>query len=582
MSMLEKINMADDVKNLNMDELIVLCQEIREAILFRNSVVGGHVAPNLGIVEVAVALHKVFESPKDKIVWDVSHQCYPHKILTGRKKGFLSIEGLREISGYTNPNESEHDFFKVGHTSTSVSLALGLAKARDIKGESCNVIAVLGDGSMSGGEALEGLSNAGVFGGNFIVVLNDNEMSIAENQGGIYKNLQKLRDTLGKAECNIFKALGFEYLYVEEGNSLENLIEAFEKVKNTDKPVVVHVHTLKGKGYKKAEENREMWHWNLPFDIDSGEIKIDMSGENYREITYQYLSKKVKEDGDVVLVNAGTPGIFGLNKERRMELGDRFVDVGIAEEHAVAFSSGLAKGGCKPVYMVMSSFVQRTYDQLSQDLALNENPAVVLVDWGGISGADATHLCVFDIPLISNIPNVVYLSPVTVEEYLAMLEWGIEQKDKSVVIRIPTKIMHTNDDVLKDYGNLNQFEVKKKGKDVAIIGVGNFFDLGLKVVRALSEKKIDATLINPRYLTGIDERVLNDLAREHKVVVTLEDGVLDGGYGEKIARFFGKTDVKVLNYGARKEFTDRVALDDLYERYRLKEDLIVEDILELL
>lgn len=582
MSYIEKINGLADLKAFNLEEMKGLAKEIRDAILFRNSIVGGHVGPNLGIVEVAIALHYVFESPKDKIVWDVSHQCYPHKILTGRKEGFLSVEGMKKISGYTNPFESEHDFFKIGHTSTSVSLALGLAKARDIKKERANVIAVLGDGSLSGGEALEGLSNGAVLGSNFIVVLNDNEMSIAENHGGLYNNLKELRETKGEAPCNMFKALGYQYIYVEDGNSLEELIEVFNKVKGCDKPIVVHVRTLKGKGYLRAEENKERWHWNLPFDIESGEPKISMDGENYTEITYQYLSEKVKKDNDVVLVNAGTPGIFGLNKERREILGDKFVDVGIAEEHAVAFSSGLAKGGCKPVYMVMSSFVQRTYDQLSQDLALNENPAVVLVQWGGIANSDPTHLCVFDIPLIANIPNIVYLAPTSKQEYLAMLEWGIEQKEKSVVIRIPNKVVYRDEGVLKDYSKLNKYEMIKKGKDVAVIGVGSFFELGQKVVEGLSLKGIDASFINPRYLTGLDEELLTELASNHKVVITLEDGVLDGGFGEKIARFFGATDVKVLNYGAKKEFSDRVSLDELYSCYRLKEEMIIEDICKLL
>ncbi|MBR5598432.1 MAG: 1-deoxy-D-xylulose-5-phosphate synthase [Alphaproteobacteria bacterium] len=582
MSYIENINSPVDLKKLNLEEMKILAEEIREAILFRNSIVGGHVAPNLGIVEVAMALHYVFESPEDKIVWDVSHQCYPHKILTGRKEGFLSVEGIKKISGYTNQDESEHDFFKVGHTSTSVSLALGLAKARDIKKEKSNVIAVLGDGSLSGGEALEGLSNAGVFRGNFIVVLNDNEMSIAENHGGLYENLRLLRETKGNAECNMFKALGFCYKYVEDGNSLEDLIEAFSEIKDFGKPVVVHVHTKKGKGYKFAEGNKERWHWNFPFDIKTGESKVVFDKENYTEITYNFLNNKIKKDKSIVLVNAGTPGIFGLNSERRESLGENFVDVGIAEEHAVAFSSGLAKGGCKPVYMVMSSFVQRTYDQLSQDLALNENPAVILVEWGGISGADMTHLCVFDVAMISNIPNIVYLSPVSVEEYLAMLEWGIEQKEKSVVIRIPREVVHTENEVLKDYSELNIFDVVKKGSEVLVIGAGNFFRLAEKVCEKLEEKNINPTLINPRYLTGVDEKLLTELQTDHKIVITLEDGVLDGGFGEKIARFYGKSNVKVLNYGALKEFSDRVSIDELYERYRLKEDLIVEDILELL
>ena len=578
---LDKICGPHDVKKLNLDELKAVCKEIRDAILYRNSVIGGHVAPNLGIVETAVALHYVFESPKDKIVWDVSHQCYPHKILTGRKEGFLSEEGIGKISGYTNQDESEHDFFKIGHTSTAVSLALGLAKGRDLRKEKSNVIAVLGDGSLSGGEALEGLNNASVLNSNFIVVLNDNEMSIAENHGGLYTNLRELRKTKGESSSNMFKALGFDYLYVEDGNSLEDMIEVFKKVKDTKKPTVVHIHTIKGKGYKFAEENKERWHWNVPFDIESGEAKVSFDGENYADITYEFLKEKIDKDKSVVIVNAGTPGVFGLNAQRRNELGDNYVDVGIAEGHAVAFSSGLAKSGCKPVYMVMSSFVQRTYDQLSQDLALNENPAVILTYWGGISGADMTHLCTFDIPLISNIPNIVYLAPTSVEEYLAMLDWGIEQKERSVVIRVPRDIVH-EEKVVEDFGNLNKYKVVKEGSKVAIVAEGSFLVLGKKVCEELKNHNIDATLINPRYLTGIDEELLTKLEENHDLVATLEDGEIDGGFGEKIARFYGVKAMKVLNFGAKKEFTDKVSINELYERYHLTYKLVVDDIVKAL
>ncbi len=578
---LDKINEPSDIKNFNIDELKKVCEEIREAILYRNSEIGGHVGPNLGIVETAVALHYVFKSPYDKIVWDVSHQCYPHKILTGRKEGFLSKEGIKKISGYTNQDESEHDFFKIGHTSTSVSLALGLAKGRDLLGLKSNVIAVLGDGSLSGGEALEGLNNASVLNKNFIIVLNDNEMSIAENHGGLYYNLRELRKTNGLSSSNMFKALGFEYLYVENGNDLEDLIEAFNKVKDTNKPVVVHIHTQKGKGYRFAEANKERWHWSVAFDKESGEPKFSFEGENYADITYEFLKDKINKDKKVVIVNAGTPGVFGLNEERRKALGDNYVDVGIAEGHAVAFSSGLAKSGCKPVYMVMSSFVQRTYDQLSQDLALNENPAVILTYWGGISGADMTHLCTFDISMISNIPNIVYLAPTSVEEYLAMLEWGVEQNERSVVIRVPREIVH-EEKVLDDFGILNKYKVVNEGSKVAIIAEGSFLELGKKVCDELKKHDIMATLINPRYLTGIDVELLDDLIEKHEVVATLEDGELDGGFGEKIARFYGDKSMKVLNFGSKKEFTDKVNLQELYERYHLTPEMIVSDIMKLI
>ncbi|MBQ8750587.1 MAG: 1-deoxy-D-xylulose-5-phosphate synthase [Alphaproteobacteria bacterium] len=579
---LQNITKPEDVKKLNLGQLELLASEIREAILNRDSIIGGHVGPNLGIVETAIALHYVFNSPIDKIVWDVSHQCYPHKLLTGRSDGFITNEGMKKISGYTNQDESEHDFFKVGHTSTAVSLASGLAKARDLKNEKHNVIAIIGDGSLSGGEALEGFSNAAVLGSNIIIILNDNEMSIAENHGGLYNNLRLLRETNGCAECNMFKALGFEYKYVKDGNSINDMIEALSSLKDTDKPSVLHIHTQKGKGYKYAEENKEKWHWSVPFDIENGNPKWDMSGENINDLTYNYIVDKIKKDNTVVVVNAGTPGVFGLNDEKRKILGKHFVDVGIAEEHAVAFSSALAKGGAKPIFLVMSSFIQRTYDQLSQDLALNNNPAVILVAWGGISGADMTHLCSFDISMISNIPNLVYLAPTSIEEYMAMLDWAVEQNKHPVIIRQPKEMIHSSLPIDTDYSNLNTYKIANQGNCVAIIAEGSFFELGKNLALELNKHNINPTLINPRYLTGIDENCLENLKSNHQIVVTLEDGELDGGFGEKITRFYGTSDMKVLNYGSFKEFTDRANLDDLYNRYRLKPELIVKDIMAIL
>ena len=580
MSYLDNINSPADVKKLSLKELEALAEEIRSAVLNRDSKIGGHVGPNLGIVETTIALHYVFNSPEDKIVYDVSHQSYPHKILTGRKNGFLTDEGMREISGYTNPAESEHDHFIVGHTSTSVSLACGLAKARDLKGEKHNVIAVIGDGSLSGGEALEGFDNAAVLNSNIIIIVNDNEMSIAENHGGLYGNLRLLRQTGGKAEGNMFKALGFDYRYLEEGNDIAKLTSLMKEVKDTDKPTVLHIHTEKGKGYKPAEEHKETWHWSVPFDIASGNPTVDLSGENYNSITVNYLQEKIAKDKKVVLINAGTPGAIGMTPDMRQKFGRNFVDVGIAEEHGVAMASALAKGGCKPVFWVLSSFVQRTYDQLSQDLALNKNPAVILIGWNGISGGDATHLGTFDIPLISNIPNLVYLAPTTKEEYLSMLDWGIEQTSHPVVIRIPSTVVHAEKETEKTFERLNTYKVEQQGSNVALIAAGSFFELGRRAAAKLAEQGITATLVNPRYLTGLDENLLNSLKADHKIVATLEDGELDGGFGEKIARFYGDSNMKVLNFGAKKEFTDRVPVEELYKRYHLTPELIAADILK--
>lgn len=579
--LLETINSPKDIKKLSLAELQQLAQEIRDGILNRDSLIGGHVGPNLGIVETIIALHYVFDTPKDKIVYDVSHQCYPHKMLTGRWKGFFDAEEMRKISGYTNPNESEYDNFIVGHTSTSVSLATGLAKARDLRGEHHKVIALIGDGSLSGGEALEGFSNAAVLNSNILIIVNDNEMSIAENHGGIYTNLRLLRETNGTAECNMFRAWGFEYRYVADGNNQENMIKVLQELKDVKKPTVLHIHTLKGKGYAPAEENKERWHWSLPFDRKTGEITADISGENYSDITYDFLYARHQQDKNMVVISAGTPGAYGLNQERRASFGENYIDVGIAEEQAVAMASALAKGGCRPVFMVYSSFLQRTYDQLSQDLALNNNPAVILVFSAGISGMDATHLGSFDIPLVANIPNIVYLAPTGKEEYLAMLNWGLNQNEHPVVIRVPLAVTKGGK-AEESYGDLNRYQLVKQGSKVAVLALGSFFELGESVVAELKEQGIDATLVNPRYITGVDEKLLNELAKNHQVVATLENGELDGGFGEKIASFYGASKVKVLNFGAKKEFTDRVPYAELMKRYHLTPEQITADIMNVL
>ena len=422
---IEKINSPADVKKLDINELEVLASEVRSGLMNRLSKKGGHFGPNFGFVEATIALHYVFDSPKDKFVFDVSHQSYTHKMLTGRKDAYLYDEHFGDISGYTNPEESEHDFFNVGHTSTSVSLACGLAKGRDLKGEKGNVIAVIGDGSLSGGEALEGIDFASELESNFIILVNDNDMSIAENHGGLYKNLKALRDSDGKCECNLFKAMGLDYLYVGEGNDIAKLIEAFKKVKDIDHPIAVHVNTVKGKGYKPAETNKEDWHWCMPFDIETGKSRFSFDGEDYSSLTCDFLMKKMKADKRVTTIVAAVPTNIGFTADKRKEAGKQFIDVGIAEEHAVAMASGIAKNGGKPVFATHSSFFQRTYDQISQDLCVNGNPATLLVNTASVYGMnDVTHLGLYDIPMMSNIPGLVYLAPVNCEEYFAMLDWS--------------------------------------------------------------------------------------------------------------------------------------------------------------
>lgn len=581
LQVLNKINGPKDLKQLTKNELIILASEIREVLINKLSKTGGHVGPNLGIVEATIALHYIFNSPIDKIVFDVSHQCYTHKILTGRKECFINKEKFAEVSGYTNPEESEHDLFRVGHTSTSISMACGLAKARDIKKENYNVIAIIGDGALSGGEAYEGLNNAAELNSNIIIVVNDNEMSISENHGGLYRNLELLRSTNGEAECNIFKALGFEYHYIENGNNVNELVEVFSKVKDKNRPIVVHVHTKKGKGLKYAEEQKEKWHNSTPFDIETGEVQRLGNKKEYKSIAVEYLLEKIKKDKTIVAVTAGNPGGVGFTPEFRNIAKEQFIDVGITEEHAISFVSAMAKNGLKPVFCVLSSFIQRTYDQLSQDLCINKNPAVIIVTRAGISNADITHLNCFDIPLISNIPNMVYLAPTTKEEYMAMLDWGLQQDKYPVAIRVSRdEVIETNEIIKENFDKINTYKIVKAGKEIAIIGLGNFYWLGDKVRKKLKEEiGIEATLINPRYISGTDKQMLENLKKDHKMVVTLEDGVLAGGFGEKIARFYGDSEMKVLNFGARKEFTDREPITELYNRYHLTEELIVKDII---
>lgn len=578
---LENINGPSDVKKLTIEEMNKLAAEMRDALLKRASIHGGHFGPNFGMVEATIALHYVFESPEDKMVYDVSHQTYPHKMLTGRKDAYLYEEHYDDVSGYSNPHESEHDFFNVGHTSTSVSLACGLAKARDLKGEKGNVIAVIGDGSLSGGEALEGLDFASELKSNLIIVVNDNDMSIAENHGGLYGNLKLLRETDGKAECNFFKAMGLDYVYVGNGNDIGALIDAFKSVKDAGKPVVVHIVTLKGKGYKPAEEDKETWHWHMPFDIKTGKPLMDFDGEDYSSVTAEYLLDKMKKDKSVVAITSATPTVMGFTADKRHEAGSQFVDVGIAEETAVALASGIAAGGGKPVYGVYSSFIQRTYDQLSQDLCINNNPATIIVYAASVYGMnDVTHLGIYDIPMISNIPNLVYLAPTTKEEYLAMLEWSIEQNEHPVAIRVPDgEMISDGKKVSKDFSELNRYEITEKGSKIAIIGLGSFYGLACKAAKEIESRTgVKATLINPYYITGTDDELLESLKADHDVVITLEDGMLDGGFGEKIARFYGNSDVKVLNYGLKKEFLDRYDVNEVLKENHLTPEQIADDL----
>lgn len=577
--LLEKIQSPKDVKVLSMPQLHELAQEIRDGILNRDSNIGGHVGPNLGIVETTIAMHYVFNCPEDKFVFDVSHQSYPHKMLTGRAFGYYDNNRFQEISGYSSPAESpEYDQFELGHTSTSISLASGLQKARDIKGTKENIVVLIGDGSLSGGEALEGLDEVGELDTGIIIIVNDNEMSIAENHGGLYKNLALLRETNGKAECNLFRAMGLDYKYVADGNDVETLIKTFQEVKDIDHPIVVHIHTEKGKGYAPAEQNKEPWHWSMPFDIETGKPKIEGGGEDYGNMTAEYLLEEMKKDKHLVAVTSGTPTVAGFFKNRREEAGAQHVDVGIAEEQAVAMISGMAKGGIRPVYNVYSTFIQRTYDQIAQDLCINGNPAVINVFCASLYGMnDITHIGFYDIPMLSNIPNLVYLAPTCWEEYKAMMAWGIQQTSHPVAIRVPGgTVTHSDEQFDEDYSELNRFKMTHKGSKVAIVALGAFYGLGKQVAALLKEQKgIDATLINPRYITGLDEEMLESLKADHEKVITLEDGALEGGFGEKIARFYGDSDMRTLCFGIKKGLYDRYDYQQLAKDNELTPEQIV-------
>lgn len=574
---LEKINSPADVKKLNSDEMRALADEMRTALIKKLSIHGGHCGPNLGMAEAIIALHYVFDSPVDKIVFDVSHQSYCHKMLTGRKDAFLDEAKYDEVTGYSSQQESPHDFFTIGHTSTSVSLACGLAKGRDLIGGKGNVIAVIGDGSLSGGEALEGLDFAHELGSNLIIVVNDNGMSIAENHGGLYENLKLLRETNGKAECNLFKAMDLDYVFVGDGNDVDQLISALSSVKDSTKPVVVHIVTEKGRGYAPAVKDKESWHWHMPFDIETGEVKFQGGGEDYNDLTAKYLMDKMDKDPAVCAITSGTPTVLGFTKDRREKYMGQFIDVGIAEEHAVALASGISANGGKPVYGVYSSFIQRTYDQLQQDLCINNNPVTILTFAASVWGMnDVTHLGIFDIPMMSNIPNLVYLAPTTYEEYIAMLDWSIEQREHPVAIRVPGGVVHC-DKPKKDYSDLNKYEVYQQGSGVAIIALGTFFGIGMQAAEMIEKRTgVKPTLINPIYITGTDDELLESLKSSHKAVITLEDGILDGGFGEKIARFYGDSDMKVANLGLKKEFLDRYDANEVLRQNGLTPEQIAD------
>lgn len=571
--LLTQTTTPEDVKALNRAELPQLCGEIRHAILESSAAVGGHVAPNLGVVELTVALHRVFNSPTDKIVFDVSHQTYAHKALTGRAYTYIDPERYGEASGFANPDESEHDLFAMGHTSTSVSLGCGLAHARDLAGDTYNVITVIGDGSLSGGLAFEGFNNAAELDSNLIIIVNDNDQSIAENHGGLYRNLAELRASNGTCERNVFRAMGLDYRYLDAGNDVLALVDALQELRDIDRPIVLHVSTAKGKGFEPAQSDPERWHHVGPFDMATGRKLCpghpsEPAPRTYADITGEALSAAIERDPQVVGITAATPYIMGFTPELRAAAGKQFVDVGIAEEHAVTFATALARSGAKPVFGVYGTFLQRAYDELWHDLCLNDMPATILVFGASIFGTTSeTHLSFFDISMLGGLPNMRYLAPACMEEYLSMLSWSLDHREHPAAIRVPGIGLVSRPDLAPaedtDY-SVARYNVVRQGRDVAVLALGDFFELGERVANRLAaEYGIEATLVNPRFATELDREFLDSLAVEHRVVVTLEDGILDGGWGERVACYLACTPLRARTFGITKGFPDRYDPNEL-------------------
>ena len=579
---LENINAPRDLRGYTAEQRRILAQEMREALIERTSLVGGHIGPNLGIIEATIALHTVFDSPRDKIVFDVSHQCYPHKMLTGRAGAYTRAAEYNDVSGFTNTDESAHDIFNIGHTSTSISLASGLAKARDLAGGTENIIAIIGDGSMSGGEALEGLNVVGEMSTNCIIVFNDNDQSISENHGGMYRKFKELRETNGQAEDNLFRAMGLRYRYVADGNDAEALIRVFSEEKDSTSPVVIHIHTTKGKGLSFAENDPEGWHRHAPFHLETGIAKKTSSPEPYTAATVDFVLETARRNPNFVYLSAGIVGGINLSPAQRAELGSQYIDVGIAEEHAVAMASGLARAGARPIFGTYSTFFQRTYDQMAQDAAINRSPAVFLATGTSLyRSTDVTHLGFYDISIFSNIPNLVYLAPTSVAEHIAVLRWAVEQREHPVMIRMPFSGYEESPyPVRTDYRDLNKSIVVTEGRDVALIGVGNFAALASEAAEELAHEGIHATVINPLYLSGLDEQLLDSLKEKHSLILTLEDGILAGGFGQKVAAFYARTGgVRVRNYGLPKKFFNRYTPAALAREYHLTATQIAADVL---
>lgn len=568
--LLNKISGPKDLKKLSVPQMEQLADEIRTLIIEKDAVEGGHLGPDLGIVEATIAYHYVFDAPKDKIVWDVSHQTYPHKMLTGRALAWLDPDHYEDVTPYTNPDESPYDYYAVGHTSTSIALATGMAKARDLKGGHENIMALIGDGSLTGGLAYEGLNNAAVEPGNIVVVVNDNQWSIDENVGGLVSALARLRKSNGQDPVNPFTAMGFDYRYEAEGNNVAAMIKAFEAVKDVNHPIVLHINTLKGKGYQPAIDDEKSHHWVMPFDPKTDKSKAPANNaENPASVALDVVEDHIKAGEPIMAINAAIPGVFGLERIKE-NYPVNYTDVAIAEQESVAFAAGFAKEGGTPVLFENSTFLQRAFDQLSHDVAANDLPVVMVVAGGGMSAASKTHLGIFDQVMISNLPNWIYLAPTSLAEEKAMLKWAISQKQHPVAIKLPTKPVPAGTTTLNDFSKI-KYQINK-GKDVAILALGAMYPLGKQVAQATG-----ATLVNPLAANVLDYKSLDQLANDHKLVLTLEDNSIDGGFGQKVASYLASK-TKVLNYGQKREYSDQKPLATIYQENHLTVDQLVNDI----
>ena len=576
---LARIDQPANLKQLSLPELTQLASELRHVLLNKVSQTGGHVGPNLGVVELTIAFHTIFNSPVDKVVWDVSHQSYTHKILTGRKQAWLDPAHYNDVSGYTAPEESPHDYFNIGHTSTSIALATGMAVARDLEGKTGNVMAVIGDGSLSGGLALEGLNIAATLKSNLIILVNDNGMAIAEDHGGIYQNLRELRETNGTSSHNLFKDFGLDYRYVDDGNDLETMLTTFKEIKDVDHPIVLHVHTEKGHGYQPAITNKEAFHWHVPFDLATGQTLHPNTKETYTDVIHATLTDELAAKTPITAITAAVPGTYDLKRFAR-QYPDRYFDVGIAEQESITFAAGQAQQGLRPIVFHSGTFLQRAYDQLSHDLGINKLPVTIMVAGGRINAGDPTHQGIFDVAMLSNIPNLTYLAPTTKEELQAMMHWALHQNNGPVAIRVPSNDVQSVP-LAPDF-DATKMHTLHAGQQVALLGVGSLLPLATAVQQQLAEQHIDATLIDPRDISDPDTTTLANLKADHQLVVTVEEASLSGGFGEKVSRYYGNSAMHVLNFGAAKRFNDRETTNELRHEFKLTPDQIVTAITDQL